>query len=273
MHCFEGIGLHSGDLCAVRLLPASPGTGIMINGRPLTPDCISSTLFATTIETERGPVQTVEHLLAALHGMGIDNVVIDVEGGEIPILDGSALPWLNALEPHDLGKKRSTFVVADVFRVGDESAWAKAEPSHSLELDVRVMFSGHPEKRFVAGLNHFPEVAGARTFGYLSQWETLKAGGYAHGASLDNTLVLNDSGQPMNDGGWRMSDELVRHKWLDLLGDLRILPFHLGARITTYRSGHTLHRALIESIFENWHAEVQGNNGELLSRPSELPSQ
>lgn len=243
-----GVGLHCGGPCAASVAPAPPGHGLRIGGTPVQCAAVLAGARATTLRTAAGPVRTVEHLLAALYGLGIDDAEVTVEGGEVPILDGSAGPWLDALAPVDTAGERAVLTLPGRVEVRDGDRSVVAEPAAALTLEVHVDYPGLGALSLVAGLDAFPAIARARTFGFLRDAEVLRAAGLSGGASLDNTLVLDDAGRPLNPGGLRHPDEPVRHKWLDLLGDLALLGAPLRARVVARRSGHALHHQLVTAL-------------------------
>ena len=248
-----GIGLHSGMLCSVPLEPASAGTGLMVNGSSLTIDAIESSTLATTVRTPLGPVGTVEHLLAALYGAGIDDVHLSVEGGEIPALDGTAGAWRPHFEATDSFPREEVepFTIENVIEIRDGKRLIRAEPARSLTIKVDVEFPRLGAFSFEESANRWENAATARTFGFFSQREALQQRGLARGASLENTLVFDDHGEALNEGGLRTPDEIARHKWIDCLGDLALLGRRLCAHVTAVRAGHHLHHALVRRILED----------------------
>jgi len=211
-------------------------------------DSVVNTQFSTTIDSPTGPILTIEHLMAALHGRGIDDVDIEVRGGEIPILDGSALPWHTRLQPRELpDTEMIPLQLRQEIRLGDQSAWIHAKPSHQCRLRVELDFKWLGRLHFSAPVDEWASIAGARTFGFYEDWPHLQAQGLALGASLNTTLVFQ-AGRVLNPDGLRFPDEVARHKWLDLFGDLALLGAPLQADIHAYRAGHTLHTALVKMI-------------------------
>mgnify|MGYP001384382148 CR=1 FL=1 len=248
----EGVGLHSGQRCAVTLSPLGSGSGIVVNGTRLTHGVIVSTDLATSIQTEGGVISTIEHLTAALVGQGIDDISVRVEGGEVPVLDGSALPWLSHLDPvpSDPLKPASVLKLDEVLEVAQGEAYIRAEPSDRLMIEVEVDYPGIGQSRYACDAGDWTQAAAARTFGFLEHHTALLERGLAQGAALENTLVFGQDGRPLNEGGLRMDDEVARHKWLDCLGDLALLGERLVAKIRVVRGGHRVHHALVRALSE-----------------------
>lgn len=203
-------------------------------------------------------VATVEHLLAALFAFGIHDALIDVEGGEVPALDGSASPFAARLRragSRRLAASRRTLEVDEPFEVVEGDRWIRIEPAESLVIDYSIEFA-HPaigrQRHVVSRLDRDvfeSSLAPARTFGFAAEVDRLHALGLALGGDLTNTVVLDDTGR-LNPEPLRFPDEFVRHKIVDLLGDLALLEGELNARITVERGGHGLHHALVRSLAE-----------------------
>ena len=262
----EGLGLHSGEPSRVTLRPAPVGHGVVfvrpgsappvrIPGRV---EFVTSTRNATTLAAGGATVSTVEHLLAALWAGGIDDVEIEIEGPEVPVLDGSARPFAAALREvggRSSGKSQRQWTVTREIEVDLGDGRIRAEPADRLALSYAVDYShpaiGRQEIAFDAINSEIfeSELAPARTFGFLSDVEALRAAGLARGGSLENTIVLDDRGV-INPEGLRFPDEFVRHKVVDLLGDLSLLGGALRARVSVERGGHSLHRALVVALHE-----------------------
>lgn len=255
----RGIGLRQGHAAAVELRPAAEGAGrtFVIGGVriPATVAHVVDTRLATTLGLDGARVSMVEHLCAALYGCGIDNVDVHVEGDEVPVLDGSARTWVEAIE--SVGRASQTMArrpltVREEVRVEVNGAWATLAPAPQFELDLTIDFS-HPSIRRQRYVGHaegpaFREhLSWARTFGFLRDAEQLRAAGLARGASLENTVVYDDSGV-LNPGGLRHPEEAVRHKALDAVGDMALLGRPLHARLTACRAGHALHIAVLNAV-------------------------
>ena len=258
-----GIGLHSGRKVRLVLRPAAEDTGILFalqngGGRRFLkprPEAVISTGLSTTLGVGKHRVSTVEHLLAAVRGMGVDNIVIDVEGGEVPIMDGSAASFVYLLRMaglRDQTAPRKVLALNKSVEYVSGEKYIRAEPHDGFSLDYTISFE-HPligcqrmhfdvtPDRFV-GL-----VSKARTFGFANMVEQLRANGMALGGSLDNAVVLDDYGV-LNTEGLRFEDEFVRHKALDFIGDMAVLRLPLWGKFTVFASGHTLNNAFLRHI-------------------------
>jgi UDP-3-O-[3-hydroxymyristoyl] N-acetylglucosamine deacetylase len=209
-------------------------------------------------------VHTVEHLLAALSGLEIDNVIVELSASEVPIMDGSAKPFVAAILEAGIVRQpveRSVITITRAFEVRDGDGWIAAEPASQLEIHNTVEYD-HPAigRQVLEYRDEGPAVfaatlAAARTFGFLSDVEQLKASGYSLGGSLDNAVVVGPVGI-VNAEGLRWPDEFVRHKTLDLLGDLMLLGAGLRGRVTAFKAGHHLHAKFMSSLLNRphcWH--------------------
>ncbi|MBN3033101.1 MAG: UDP-3-O-[3-hydroxymyristoyl] N-acetylglucosamine deacetylase [Candidatus Saganbacteria bacterium] len=246
----KGIGLHSGKESEVIMAPAEAGAGITINGIPAIISNVTSTDRATTI----GGVALVEHLLSAAYGLGIDNLKVAVTGPELPIGDGSALPFAQALEqagPVEQPAERLYYELKENITVKEGEALLAARPFDGFKVEFMVKFEGFGEQTLIfdpSRQSYLKEIAPARTFGRLSEAEALKRQGLALGASLGNALVLGKDGY-VNEP--RFPDEPVRHKLLDLIGDLALLGRPLCAALKAERSGHKLNTELVRRLLAN----------------------
>ncbi len=246
----RGVGLHSGADCSAMLTPAPPEHGLRINGAAVRLDAVAGAQYATTLETASGPVSTVEHLLAALMGAGIDDVDVRIEGGEVPILDGSAAPWFSAIEPRAHGGRRWVYVVERPLVVEGAGGRLEVTPAETLSLSVSIDFPALGPQEFSAPVSAFERVADARTFGFLPDVEPLRRRGLIAGASLENVLVFDGAGGVKNPEGARGNREPARHKWLDLLGDLALFGAPLRGAFSGSRAGHTLHHAMVRALLD-----------------------
>ena len=252
-----GLGLHSGLRVRVAMHSAPIDHGITfvrtdVAGRPricLGKARVCDTLLCTGIEQDGVRVRTIEHLLAALQGVGIDNALIEVDAEEIPILDGSSAPWIHlameaGVEEQDAFRK--AWEVVKPFRIEHGASWLAIKPEMSFRRRVEIDFD-HPSidrtptVAETSGnmLDFIKHTARARTFGFLHQVEDMHAQGLAQGGSLDNAMVL-DQHKLINEDGMRMPDEFAQHKLLDLMGDLMILGAPLLGFVEAYRPGHAL---------------------------------
>lgn len=264
-----GIGLHSGRRISLRLHPAPAGHGIVFRRTDLGADILArfdrviDARFATTLARADTPacrVGTVEHLMAALVGAAIDNALVEVDGPELPILDGSASPWLFLIDCAGLavqsGAPRQGIEVLRRVRVEDGESWAELLPPgahEGLELSISIDFTAAAIGRQSVSLRLTGEtfrhqIARARTFALAENVDALRAAGLARGGSLENAVVV-DGGRVMNPGGLRMEDEFVRHKLLDAVGDLALAGAPLHARFRAHRPGHALHNRLLRALF------------------------
>lgn len=258
----DGIGLHTGVQVRVRLLPAPPDTGYVFRRTdlggfeiPATVESVAHCGYATTLMRTGVMLSTVEHLLAALRGLGVDNVFIEVDNLEIPILDGSAEVFAEMIERAGIVEQplaRRALLVRE--RVGFEQGNRRisVEPADSYQIDCMIDFP-HPMigvQRFSLELNDGAfsrEIAAARTFGFTAEIEELQRSNLIRGGSLDNAIVLTPVGM-MNQTGLRFRDEFVRHKILDIIGDLALLGMPILGRVKAERSGHIMHAGLMSKL-------------------------
>lgn len=268
---FSGVGLHAGCRVNVSILPASEDAGITfirkdLHGSPVIKAIASNvvaTSYATTIGVNGVTVSTVEHLMAAFYGLGVDNAVVELDGPEVPIMDGSASYFIERIDA--VGRKRLTrprryIVVKKPIKVFDRDKYVLLLPAldDRLTIDYNIDFS----HSFIARQSFSRlfsrdvfrhEVGSARTFGFLRDVEMLKANGLAKGGSLDNAVVIGET-DILNEEGLRYPDEFVRHKVLDMMGDVSILGYPLIARIVAHRSGHALNYKLVQEILQRPHS-------------------
>ncbi len=257
----EGIGLHSGDLAKVQIWPAASGDGLYfvrtdLPDRPKIPASVSivqQTMLSTELVTPDGSVRTVEHLLASLWGLGITNARIEVDGGEIPLLDGSALPWVTAIESAGIETQvegdRPVLHEPIWVRQGDMFVAALPSPelrfSYGIDFDLAAI--GNQWHSWSPAHESFAEaIAPARTFGLAHQIDHLRAAGLIKGGSLDNALVCGEDGwinPPL-----RFPNEPVRHKLLDLIGDLSLVRDLPIAHYLAYKASHRLHTQLAQQL-------------------------
>jgi UDP-3-O-acyl N-acetylglucosamine deacetylase len=260
----EGIGLHSGAEVRLTVSPAAPDTGILFRAPdgtliPANAEHVVDSRSATTIGAFGVRVRTIEHLMAAAAGLGIDNLIVDVEGGEVPAADGSARPFVELLAAAGrvaLPAPRQPLQISEPVRVGDEQRWLQATPSDGLRIDYTLDVK-HP----VIGLQvasvtiteaaFADDVAPARTYGFLKDVPLMRQNGLALGGSLDNAVVVGKR-IVLNDR-LRFPDEFVRHKILDLVGDLHLLGRPVVGLVTGRNAGHALNLELVQAI-ERQHA-------------------
>lgn len=257
-----GIGLHSGKTVTLRMRPAAADTGILfhVSGKQgvctisPTPEVVIATGLATTLGNEHCAVSTVEHLLAALRGLEIDNVHIDIQGGEVPILDGSAMQFVTLIKEagiEQLHKPRRVLRVKAAHSTSKGDAFIMAEPYEGFLVDYTIHFPhktiGTQRLKLEITPESFATVAYARTFGFLKDVEAMRAHKLALGGSLENAVVLDDGGV-LNEDGLRSQDEFVRHKLLDFIGDMAMLPLPLQGKFTVRCSGHALNNQLLREL-------------------------
>jgi UDP-3-O-[3-hydroxymyristoyl] N-acetylglucosamine deacetylase len=263
----QGVGLHSGAPVVMTLHPAAADHGVVFRLRsagaaasvdvPVRPESLINGHYATTIGAAGADgvqVQTVEHVLAAVRGLGIDNLLVELDSPEPPAMDGSAAPFVSLL--YAAGREsqpaaRRPLWVTEVIRVGEEGRWIQIAPapelriSYTLDVDhpvvgVQVVSIAPTEERFVA------EVASARTYGFLKDVDLMRQQGLALGGSLDNAVVLDADG--VLNGALRFRDEFVRHKILDVIGDLALLGRPVVGHVVARNAGHALNHALVREI-------------------------
>jgi len=265
----EGIGLHSGKNVRMVLNPAAEDTGIVfvrtdIGGAEIKAVASNTggTNYATTLRQNGASVQTVEHLLAAFAGLGIDNARIAINGEELPVLDGSAGPFVRLIAEAGVVNQEKLRPMIKVIRpviVREGNKQLAIWPSETASISCYIDFD-HPllkEQSYSCTLseeNFIREVADARTFGFLRDVEALRANGLARGGSLENAVILDDA-SVLNTDGLRYRDEFVRHKILDLIGDLSLVGMPLIGHVVAHKSGHGLNSRLAAKLFEdprNW---------------------
>lgn len=258
----EGVGLHSGIYTRLELRPAQARTGIVFSrtdlGNLQIPAIQSSTTsldYATTVGKDDVAIGTVEHLLSAVYAAGITDLEIAIDGPEVPIVDGSAMPFVNLIEAarvKTLDEKVDVLVVRDVIEVREGDKFVRIEPSDDrLEVSYSIDFNhpaiGKQSIDFSLDFETFAkEIAPARTYGFLADVERLRAAGLARGGSVENCIVLDD--EKVTNGDLRFPDEFVRHKVLDLAGDLVLLGRPLVGRITASRAGHAMHSRFVAEL-------------------------
>ena len=262
-----GVGLHTGVKVTLTIRPAAPDTGIVFRRVDLTPMVdiparalhVTDTRLSTLIESGGAKVSTIEHLMSALAGLGIDNAIVDINGPEVPIMDGSAAPFVFLLQQAGIEEqkpaKRFIRIISPIeARVGDK--WARFDPHHGFKVDFSIEFPhpvfGAENKRVVIDFaiqSYLKEISRARTFGFMQEVETMREVGLALGGSLDNAIVL-DEFRVLNSDGFRYDNELVKHKVLDAVGDLYLLGSPLIGAYTAYKSGHALNNRLLRDTLE-----------------------
>jgi UDP-3-O-[3-hydroxymyristoyl] N-acetylglucosamine deacetylase len=273
----SGIGLHSGKPATLTLRPAPVETGIMFirlhNGRPVAVRAAVSNLvpteLCTAIQVNGSEIKTIEHVLAALAGLEIDNVYVEVDAGEVPAMDGSAAAFVQLVRAAGIarqGRPQPYLKILEPIEVSDGARRVVIEPAASPRITYTISYP-HPLIQtqtcaFELSAASFAEqIASARTFGFLREVQWLWSKGLGLGGSLDNTIVLSEDGI-LNASGLRFADEFVRHKVLDLIGDLALLGMPFIGHLTADRSGHAMHTRLVEQILKREDAWVLVNTAE-----------
>jgi UDP-3-O-[3-hydroxymyristoyl] N-acetylglucosamine deacetylase len=262
-----GVGVHTGQRVQLRLVPAGVGHGVVFRRTdlgidiPARFDRVVDTRLCTVLAHAENPaarVGTVEHLMAALFGSGIDNVLVEVDGPELPILDGSANPYVFLIDCAGTVAQdapRATIAVRRTVRVADGAAWAELRPLpvRGFEMAMSIAFAAEAIGSQALSLRLTPdsfrrEIAAARTFAMAADIERLRESGLARGGSLDNAVVV-DGAKVLNPAGLRCPDEFVRHKMLDAVGDLALAGAAIQGRFVGSRSGHALNNKLLRALF------------------------
>jgi UDP-3-O-[3-hydroxymyristoyl] N-acetylglucosamine deacetylase len=284
----SGIGVHSGKPVGVQFLPADPDTGIVFHRIDIGSDIveiganagsIDGTDLCTAIGDRAGvQVATIEHLMAATFALGIDNMVVEIDGGEVPILDGSAAPFVDAFDQAGIEqqavRRRYVRVVKPV-RWDQGGSWAEFQPYDGTRFEVEIDFASPAigRQRFAGDITPAVfrrEIARARTFGFLRDVERLWASGLALGSALENTVVVGDDHRVINVEGLRYADEFVRHKALDAMGDLALAGARFIGCFRSYRGGHKLNAEVLRRLlsdrtaFEIVEARDRGRSAEMI---------
>ena len=266
-----GVGLHSGQRVELTLRPAQPDTGIVFRridlpqpvDIPIHATAVTDTRLATTISNGGAKVHTVEHLMSACAGLGIDNLYVDITAEEVPILDGSASSFVFLLQSAGIALQNAPKRFVRVLKPvevregeGDNIKWARLEPHHGYKLAFEIDFH-HPAvdstgQRVVFDMDtdtYTRDIARARTFGFTRDVEMMRANGLALGGGLDNAIVMDDY-KVLNSDGLRYDDEFVKHKILDAMGDLYLIGKPLLASYTAFRSGHAMNNKLLRALLD-----------------------
>ncbi|MCG6872639.1 MAG: UDP-3-O-acyl-N-acetylglucosamine deacetylase [Gammaproteobacteria bacterium] len=263
-----GVGLHTGEKVYLTLRPAPPDTGIVFRRVDLDPpvevpartENVGDTRLSTTLEAQGVRISTVEHLMSAFAGLGIDNAYVDLTAPEVPIMDGSAGPFVFLIQSAGVelqGPAKRFIRIKDVLEVREDDKWARFEPLEGFKVSFTIDFD-HPifkNSTQVASVDFSTtsfvrEVSRARTFGFMRDLEALREAGLARGGSLDNAIVM-DSFHILNEDGLRYEDEFVKHKVLDAIGDLYLLGHSLIGSFSAHKSGHALNNKLLQAMVHN----------------------
>ncbi len=263
-----GVGLHTGNKVYLTLRPAEPNTGIRFRRIDLdepvtikaTPENVGETMLSTTLVSGDVKISTIEHLLSAFAGLGIDNALIDVSAAEVPIMDGSAGPFVFLLQSAGVEEQDSPkqyIRIKRSIRVEDGDKWAAFAPFDGFKVTFTSDFE-HPAfeddvktaTMDFSSTTFVKEVSRARTFGFMKDIDRLRENNLALGGSLDNAIVVDDS-KILNEDGLRYADEFVKHKILDAIGDLYLLGHSLIGQFTGYKSGHGLNNKLLRTLLDD----------------------
>jgi len=263
-----GVGLHTGTKVYMTLRPAAADTGIVFRRTDLTPQVeikgepysVGDTRLSSCLEKNNARVFTVEHLMSALAGLGIDNAYVDLSAPEVPIMDGSAGPFVFLLQSAGIEEQNAPKKFVRILRpveVSEGDKWVRFEPYSGFKLTMGIDFA-HPvfdkaDQSITVDFSttsYIKEVSRARTFGFMQDVETLRAQGLALGGSLDNAIVM-DEYRVLNTDGLRYEDEFVKHKVLDAIGDLYLLGHPLIGAFSGHKSGHTLNNRLLRQLLED----------------------
>jgi UDP-3-O-[3-hydroxymyristoyl] N-acetylglucosamine deacetylase len=265
----SGVGVHSGKPVTIRFLPSDPDTGVVFvytgdhgAGRqvPALVSEVGATAFCTVLGASSGfHVATVEHLMAAFFGLGIDNVVVEIDGNEVPVMDGSAEMFVSAIDQvgiETLDVKRRYIRVVKPVRIDSGASWAEFRPYGGTRFEVEIDFDSPAIGRQTFASDIDPatfrrDLMRARTFGFMRDVEKLWAAGYALGSSLENTIVIGDDNSVINMEGLRYSDEFARHKTLDAMGDLALAGARFIGCFRSFRGGHRLNAAAIRHLLSD----------------------
>ena len=264
-----GVGLHSGQRVELTLRPAAPDSGIVFRrvdlpepvDIPMTAEAVTDTRLASTVSNGGAKVQTIEHLMSACAGLGIDNLVIDITADEVPILDGSASSFVFLLQSAGIELQKAPRRFIKILKPvevregeGANAKWARLDPYHGYKLsfeidfDHRVVDSTGQRVEFDLGSGSYSrDIARARTFGFTKEVEYMRSRGLALGGGLDNAIVMDDT-KVLKAGGLRYDDEFVKHKILDAMGDLYVVGRPLLAAYSAFRSGHAMNNLLLREL-------------------------
>jgi UDP-3-O-[3-hydroxymyristoyl] N-acetylglucosamine deacetylase len=280
-----GVGLHTGQKVRITLRPAPADTGVVFRridlpspvDLPARADLVGETRLSSCLVRDGIKIYTVEHLMSALGGLGVDNVYVDIDASELPIMDGSASPFVLLIQQAGIVEQHAPMRFLRVTRrveVRDGDKWARLDPFEGYKLSFSIEFR-HPvierstqavEVNF-AETSYLKEIARARTFGFMHEVEDLRDNGLALGGGLDNAVVL-DEYRVLNADGLRFADEFIRHKLLDAIGDLYLLGKPLLAAFSAHKSGHALNNRLLRALL----AQAGALETVTFERPEETPA-
>ena len=275
-----GVGLHSGQKVTLGLRPAPVNTGIVfcrVDTNPITQilaraELVNDTRLSTCMEKDGVRIATIEHLMSALSGLGVDNIYVDLDSPEVPIMDGSAGTFVFLLQSAGIVEQSAAkkFIrIKKLVEVQHGDKWVRFEPYHGYKLTFTINFT-HPvfantKQHTIIDLGvqtYIHDISRARTFGFMQDVEKMRAQGLALGGSLDNAIVMDDY-RVLNPDGLRFDDEFVKHKVLDAMGDLYLLGYPIIGAFSGYKSGHALNNALLRAVLadhEAWEFVTFDNN-------------
>lgn len=281
----SGVGLHTGQKVRITLRPAPPDTGVVFRrvdlasplDIPARADLVGEARLASTLVRGDVKIHTVEHLMSALGGLGVDNAYVDLDAPELPIMDGSASPYVLLIQQAGVEEQAAPKKFLRVTRrieVKDGDKWARLDPYDGYRLSFSIEFRHPVIERTTqavtvdfAETSYLKEIARARTFGFMHEVEDLRDSGLALGGGLDNAVVL-DEYRVLNSDGLRFADEFIRHKLLDAIGDLYLLGKPLLAAFTAHKSGHALNNRLVRAAL----ADPTALEQVVFERPEETPA-
>jgi len=281
----SGVGLHTGQKVRITLRPAPADTGIVFRrvdlatpvDLPARADTVGETRLSSCLVRDGVKVYTVEHLMSALGGLGVDNVYVDLDASELPIMDGSASPFVLLIQQAGIVEQAAPKRFLRVLRkveVKEGDKWARLEPFEGYKLSFSIEFRHPVIERSTQAVeinfgetSYLKEIARARTFGFMHEVEDLRDSGLALGGGLDNAVVL-DEYRVLNADGLRFADEFIRHKLLDAIGDLYLLGRPLLAAFSAHKSGHALNNRLLRALL----AEAGALETVTFERPEDTPA-
>jgi UDP-3-O-[3-hydroxymyristoyl] N-acetylglucosamine deacetylase len=285
-----GVGLHNGEKVTMTLTPAGVDNGIVFKRVDLpnapeikaAPDVVQDTRLCSALEKGSARVATVEHLMSALAGIGVDNIIVELNASEIPIMDGSAGPFIYLLQSAGVVEQEAAKKFIKIIKpveVKDADKWVKFEPYHGFKMEFTIDFahpvfehSGKTVSIDFAENSYIKEISRARTFGFMHEVEYLRANGLARGGSLDNAIVLDDY-RVLNSGGLRYEDEFAKHKALDAIGDLYMLGHPILGAFTAYKSGHALNNQLLRVLLQDENAWEYATFNDIKEAPAGFVAQ
>ena len=266
----SGVGLHTGKKISLTLKPAPSNSGIVfkridIESAPIKASLenVFDTRLSTSLSNNEIKISTVEHLLSALAGIGIDNAIVELDGPEVPIMDGSARPFVFMIQSagiQEQSEAKKFIKIKKTIEVKEDEKWAKIEPFNGFKVGFTIDFD-HPafsetsqsSEIDFSSVSYLSQVSRARTFGFAKDIELLRKNNLALGGSVNNAIVIDDY-KVVNEEGVRFQDEFVKHKILDAIGDLYLLGHGLIGSFSAYKSGHHLNNLLLRELINNVHA-------------------